>query len=187
MPEKPVDENPAGFVGVDLQIVNIATASTGYRAAGRGLNRHRERQLALEKKLQSKGTKSAGRLLKKRSCKEARHTANVSHIISKYIVTTAERTGSGIALEDLTGILDSRALPRKRERFPATLRAATLRGVWRSVPGSFPPGWGLLARPPISDRIGSHSDPQAFTSLGHPVRAGTSSGVWAAARMRRPS
>ncbi|MGW4999945.1 RNA-guided endonuclease InsQ/TnpB family protein [Streptomyces hydrogenans] len=101
---EPEAYEPAGFVGVDLGIVNIATTSTGYRAAGRGLNRHRKRQLALRKKLQAKGTKSAKRLLKKRSRKEARHTANVNHSISKTIVTTAERTGHGIALEDLTGI-----------------------------------------------------------------------------------
>lgn len=114
IPEPEVYE-PAGFVGVDLGIVNIATASTGYRAAGRGLNRHRKRQLDLRKKLQAKGTKSAKRLLKKRSRKEARHTANVNHIISKTIVATAERTGSGIALEDLTGIR-SRVRLRKDQR-----------------------------------------------------------------------
>ena len=106
---------PDGFIGVDLGIVNIATTSTGYRAAGRGLNRHRKRQLDLRKKLQAKGTKSAKRLLKKRSRKETRHTANVNHIISKTIVTTAERTGSGIALEDLTGIR-SRVRLRKDQR-----------------------------------------------------------------------
>ncbi|MFE3767383.1 RNA-guided endonuclease InsQ/TnpB family protein [Streptomyces sp. NPDC059104] len=106
---------PDGFIGVDLGIVNIATTSTGYRAAGRGLNRHRARQLALRKKLQTKGTKSAKRLLKRRSRKEARHTANINHVISKSIVTTAERTGSGIALEDLTGIR-SRVRLRKDQR-----------------------------------------------------------------------
>ncbi|MFG2299012.1 RNA-guided endonuclease InsQ/TnpB family protein [Streptomyces sp. NPDC048603] len=106
---------PTGFIGVDLGIVNIATTSTGYRPAGRGLNRHRARQLALRKKLQAKGTKSAKRLLKKRSRKEARHAANVNHIISKRIVTTAERTGHGIALEDLTGIR-SRVRLRKDQR-----------------------------------------------------------------------
>ncbi|MCC3771080.1 transposase [Streptomyces sp. UNOC14_S4] len=115
VPEAPLNEEPAGFVGVDLGIVNIATTSTGYRAAGRGLNRHRARQLALRKKLQAKGTKSAKRLLKKRSRKEARHTANVNHIISKTIVTAAERTDSGIALEDLTGIR-SRVRLRKDQR-----------------------------------------------------------------------
>ncbi|RNL74020.1 transposase [Streptomyces sp. I6] len=114
IPEPEVFE-PAGFVGVDLGIVNIATTSTGYRAAGRGLNRHRKRQLDLRKKLQAKGTKSAKRLLKKRSRKEARHAANVNHVISKTIVTTAERTGYGIALEDLTGIR-SRVRLRKDQR-----------------------------------------------------------------------
>src|SRR5258708_19468644 len=79
-------------MGVERGISNIATTSTGYGAAGRGLNRHRKRQLDLRKKLQAKGTKSAKRLLKKRSRKEARHTAGVNHIVSKTIVTTAERT-----------------------------------------------------------------------------------------------
>ncbi|MEV0266002.1 transposase [Streptomyces sp. NPDC050617] len=108
---------PGGFIGVDLGIANIATTSTGYRAAGRGLNRHRKRQLDLRKKLQAKGTNSAKRLLKKRSRKEARHAANVNHIVSKAIVTTAERTGSGIALEDLTGVR-SRVRLRKDQRAP---------------------------------------------------------------------
>nr|WP_256177877.1 transposase [Kitasatospora aureofaciens] len=117
IPEAPPNEDPSGFIGVDLGIVNIATASTGYRAAGRGLNRHRKRQLDLPKKLQAKGTKSAKRLLKKRSRKEQRHAANQNHIISKTIVTTAERTGYGIALEDLTGIR-SRVRLRKDQRQP---------------------------------------------------------------------
>jgi IS605 OrfB family transposase len=95
---------PGQFIGVDLGIANIATTSTGYRAAGRGLNRHRKRQLDLRKKLQAKGTKSARRRLKNRRRKEARHAGHVNHIIAKQIVTEAERTSSGIALEDLGGI-----------------------------------------------------------------------------------
>lgn len=83
VPEAPLNENPSGFIAVDLGIVNIATSSTGYRAAGRGLNRHRKRRLGLHKKLQAKGTKSANRLLKKRNRREQRHAANVNHIIAK--------------------------------------------------------------------------------------------------------
>jgi hypothetical protein len=56
VPEAPLNENPDAFIGVDLGIVNIATTSTGYRAAGRGLNRHRKRQRQLREKLQAKGT-----------------------------------------------------------------------------------------------------------------------------------
>ncbi|WP_329128222.1 RNA-guided endonuclease InsQ/TnpB family protein [Streptomyces sp. NBC_01465] len=115
VPEKPVNENPADWIGVDLGLVNIATTSTGYRAAGRGLNRHRKRQLDLRAKLQAKGTQSARRRLKQRSRKEARHTANVNHIVSKTIVTIAERTGRGLALEELTGIRD-RVRLRKGQR-----------------------------------------------------------------------
>ncbi|MFD9503810.1 RNA-guided endonuclease InsQ/TnpB family protein [Streptomyces sp. NPDC060035] len=117
VPEAPANENPSGFIGVDLGIVNVATTSTGYRAAGRGLNRYRKRQIELRRKLQTKGTKSARRLLKQRARKEARHAANINHIISKKIVTTAERTGRGIALEDLTGIRD-RVRLRKDQRTP---------------------------------------------------------------------
>ena len=85
---------PDGFIGVDLGIVNIATTSTGYQAAGRGLGRYRTRQLALRAKLQKKRTKSAKRRLKERSRREQRHVKNTNHIIAKTIVTEAERTAA---------------------------------------------------------------------------------------------
>ncbi|MFE1076501.1 RNA-guided endonuclease InsQ/TnpB family protein [Streptomyces sp. NPDC058783] len=106
---------PGGFVGVDLGIANIATTSTGYQAAGRGLNRYRKRQLALRQKLQKKRTKSAKRRLKERSRREQRHVKNTNHIIAKTIVTEAERTGRGISLEELKGIRN-RVRLRKPQR-----------------------------------------------------------------------
>ncbi|MFJ4849943.1 RNA-guided endonuclease InsQ/TnpB family protein [Streptomyces sp. NPDC088733] len=106
---------PDGFIGVDLGVENIATASTGYLAAGQRLNRYRKRQLALRVKLQKKRTKSAKRRLKSRARKEARHAANVNHIISKTIVTEAERTGRGLSLEQLKGIRN-RVRLRKPQR-----------------------------------------------------------------------
>jgi IS605 OrfB family transposase len=114
VPEQPEYE-PKGFVGVDLGIVNIATTSDGKIMAGRGLNRHRQRQRELRAKLQAKATKAAKRLLKKRRRKEQRHDANVNHIISKKIVTEAERTGRGVALEQLKGIRE-RVRLRKPQR-----------------------------------------------------------------------
>ncbi|MGW5876569.1 RNA-guided endonuclease InsQ/TnpB family protein [Nocardiopsis terrae] len=111
---------PDGFVGVDLGIANIATASSGYRAAGRGLNRYRRRQLALRAKLQRKRSKSAKRRLKARARKERRHATNQNHIIAKRIVAEAERTSNGIALEELRGIRQ-RARLRKPQR--ATLHS----------------------------------------------------------------
>ncbi|MGW9557556.1 RNA-guided endonuclease InsQ/TnpB family protein [Nocardiopsis sp. NPDC055551] len=106
---------PDGFIGVDMGIANIATTSTGYQAAGRGLNRYRKRQLALRAKLQKKRTKSAKRRLKERSRREQRHVKNTNHIIAKTIVTEAERTGRGLALEELQGIR-TRVRLRKPQR-----------------------------------------------------------------------
>ncbi|MFE3461795.1 RNA-guided endonuclease InsQ/TnpB family protein [Nocardiopsis aegyptia] len=104
VPEKPLNTDPAGFVGVDLGIVEIATTSTGQRHAGRLLNRYRRRQNRLRAKLQRKNTKSAKRVLKRLRRRETRRAKDVNHTISKSIVERAERTGHGIALEDLKGI-----------------------------------------------------------------------------------
>ncbi|TDC96559.1 RNA-guided endonuclease TnpB family protein [Actinomadura sp. 7K507] len=113
--EQPLNTDPGGFVGVDLGIANIATTSSGYRAAGRGLNRHRARQAALRRKLQHKRTKAAKRVLKRQRRRERRRATDINHCVSKRIVAEAERTGYGIALEDLTGIR-SRVRHRKPQR-----------------------------------------------------------------------
>ena len=119
-PEAPLTEPTNGFVGVDMGIVNIATTSTGKKASGTRLNRYRKRQSRLPKRLQAKKTSSARRLLKKRRRKEARFAADINHQISKRIVAEAERTGCGIAVEELTGIRD-RVRLRKPQR--ATMHA----------------------------------------------------------------
>jgi hypothetical protein len=90
---------PSGFLGIDLGIVNIATTSDGQIMAGRALNRYRKRQQDLRRKLQAKHTASARRLLAKRRRKEARFARDVNHCIAKKVVTEAERTSRGIALE----------------------------------------------------------------------------------------
>ena len=115
-PQEPVN----GFLGVDLGIVNVATTSDGDRTCGSRLNRYRKRQLRLRKRLQAKKTSSARRLLKKRRRREARFAADVNHQISKTIVAEAERTGRGIAVEELTGI---RARVRLRKPQRATLHS----------------------------------------------------------------
>jgi hypothetical protein len=104
VPAAPPTDPVNGFVGVDMGIVNIATTSDGDRAGGARLNRYRKRQARLRKRLQAKKTSSARRLLKKRRYKEARFAADLNHQISKRIVAEAQRTGRGIAVEQLTGI-----------------------------------------------------------------------------------
>jgi putative transposase len=117
VPESPLQPPVHGFLGVDLGIVNIATSSDGHRAAGVRLNRYRKRQQRLRARLQSKKTSSARRLLKKRRRKEARFATDLNHQVSKRIVAEAQRTGRGIAVEQLSGI-------RGRVRLDKPQRAA---------------------------------------------------------------
>ncbi|MGW1131300.1 RNA-guided endonuclease InsQ/TnpB family protein [Streptomyces griseoluteus] len=115
VPESPMNVDPVDFIGIDLGVVNIATTSDGEILAGRELNRVRARERGLRAKLRSKNTPSANRRLKKRRRKEARRAKDVNHKIAKHVVAEAERTGRGIALEDLTGIRE-RARLRKPQR-----------------------------------------------------------------------
>ena len=102
-------------LGIDLGIAEIAADSDGNKYSGAKLNKVRHRNRALRKKLQRIGTKSARRLLKKRSRKESRFAADTNHTISRRIVSLAKRTNRMVAVEELTGIR-SRVRARKRER-----------------------------------------------------------------------
>lgn len=107
--------DPIGTLGVDLGIINLATDSDGSVFSGKQVDDTRERYVALRSGLQSTGTKSAKRHLKKLSGKERRFHRDVNHCISKEIVTKAKDTGRAIALEDLTGIRDQITV-RKAQR-----------------------------------------------------------------------
>ncbi|MGW6909029.1 RNA-guided endonuclease InsQ/TnpB family protein [Streptomyces sp. NPDC054940] len=115
VPEQPLNTDPVDFLGIDLGIVNIATTSDCEIMAGRKLNRIRVRERKLRTKLQRKNTPSAKRRLKRRRRKEARRAKDINHKIAKHVVAEAERTGRGIALEDLTGIRE-RVRLRKPQR-----------------------------------------------------------------------
>jgi IS605 OrfB family transposase len=103
-------------LGVDMGIAEIAADSDGNKHSGAALNKIRHRNHSLRKKLQRKGTKSAKRLLKKRSRKEALFARDCNHVISKKIVLLAKRTNRAIAIEDLKDI-GRRIRVRKSQRY----------------------------------------------------------------------
>jgi len=109
-------DDPTGYLGIDLGIVNIAADSDGKTYSGNQVNGLRKRQSKLRGKLQSKGTKAAKRLLVKRSRKERRFATNINHCISKSVVAKAKDTGRGIALEDLSGIRDRTVVRHSQRR-----------------------------------------------------------------------
>lgn len=114
VPEKP-EKDISGYIGVDLGIKNIAVDNTGEIFSGAKLNGLRHRHKKLRAKLQSKGTKSAKHLLKKRKRKEYRMATDINHCISKKIVQKAQRHSLGIALEDLSNIR-KKTVVRKSQR-----------------------------------------------------------------------
>ncbi len=101
---------PVEYLGVDLGIITLAATSdgellnhsTGPKHAH--VNQVRARYSRFRAKLQKKGTKSAKRLLKKHRARESRFVRDINHCISKSIVSTAQGTSRGIALENLKGI-----------------------------------------------------------------------------------
>ena len=113
--EEPPPGTPEDWIGVDLGIKNIAADSTGETYSGSHLKSLRHRYQRVRSQLQSKATKSAKRRAKKRRQKERRMARDTNHRISKRIVGKAQRTGSGIAIEDLSGIRD-RIRVRRRQR-----------------------------------------------------------------------
>ena len=106
---------PTAFLGVDLGIVQIAVDSDGEAHSGAATTAARHRTAKLRKALQSKGTKSAKRHLRKLRRKERNFHRHTNHCISKHIVRKAKGTGRGIAVEDLGGIRD-RVTVRKAQR-----------------------------------------------------------------------
>lgn len=125
---EPTPSDVGDFLGVDLGVANIAVDSDGTVYQGKTVKNVRYRHRQLRRKLQSKGTKSSRRRLKRLAGKERRFATWTNHNVSKSIVAKAEDTGRGIAIEELGGIRD-RVTVRRSQR--ATLHSwsfAQLRG-----------------------------------------------------------
>jgi putative transposase len=111
---KPFEINDV--IGLDLGVNNIAVDSDGDIHRGNHITNVRIRYVRLRAKLQSKGTKSAKRLLRKRNKRESRFSKDLNHCISKKVVQKAERTTRGIAMEKLSSIRD-RIRAKKPQRY----------------------------------------------------------------------
>jgi predicted transposase len=84
--------DPVDVLGVDLGIKNLAVDSDGEVHSGEQISQTRDKLDSLKARLQSKGTKSAKRHLKKLSGRAARFSKDVNHCISKGIVAKAKDT-----------------------------------------------------------------------------------------------
>jgi len=103
--EKEVNNHPKDILGLDRGINNIAVCSDNVFYNSKQLKNIKGRYQHLKAKLQSKGTPSAKRHLKKLKGKEKRFVRDVNHVISKQIVN---KNYDYFALEDL------KKLPRNK-------------------------------------------------------------------------
>jgi putative transposase len=115
LPTPPASET-GDVLGVDLGIVNVAVDSDGQLHTGEEIRTCRARYLKLRQGLQSCGTKSAKRHLRKVKRKESRFVKHTNHCISKQLVQKASSGQRALALEDLTGIR-ARATVKKSQRY----------------------------------------------------------------------
>jgi IS605 OrfB family transposase len=116
------DEKPVDFyLGVDLGLRKLAVVSTPDGKInkffdGGHIRAVSERFYALRKRLQSKGTPSAKRHLKKLSQKEKRFRTAVNHKIAKEIVSLVP-AGGVIVLEKLKGIRERIKVNKQNRRW----------------------------------------------------------------------
>jgi len=110
----PID--PVDVLGADLGIAVLAMDSDGEAHTGEGVKQCRRRFQRLRQGLQSCGSKSAKRHLKRIRQKERRYQRWVNHNISKHIVSKAFVGQKALAIEDLKGIRE-RVTVRKTQRY----------------------------------------------------------------------
>lgn len=94
------------IVGLDRGLVNLVTSSTGEFFGGKSLRKSQRKFLYLRRKLSSKGTRSAKRLLRKLSGKEKRFSREVNHNITKILAGRSDVMT--YVIEDLKGIRNQR-------------------------------------------------------------------------------
>jgi IS605 OrfB family transposase len=110
IPEPAVIHNNA-VIGIDLGLNRPAVTSTRHFLGSKRWKEIDRRTFRLKRKLQSKGTKSAKRHLKKLAQKQTRFHRDCDHVLSKQIVNSTP-TGATLVLENLTNIRDTSKMGR---------------------------------------------------------------------------
>jgi putative transposase len=111
----PPSEEPTGYLGVDLGIVNIATDSTGEPFTGALVRAVREKRARQRRRLQTRNTRRARARLRTMARREARFQRDINHIVAKALVAKAKGSRKALAVEDLRGI-NARTTVRRDQR-----------------------------------------------------------------------
>ena len=107
--------DPSGeVIGVDLGLNRPAVTSTRAFLGERRWKEQERRMFRLRRKLQSKGTKSAKRHLKKLSGQRLRQRKDHDHVLTKRLIQTTP-SGSTLVLENLTNIRENTKIGRGKK------------------------------------------------------------------------
>lgn len=126
VPDPVRDVNSQKLMGVDLGVENHAVTSTGRIISAATANQFIAHRKAVHASLQSKGTKSAVRHLRRLRGHIRRYQSDVQHRVAKQVVQEAIACGcTGIALENLKGANKSKAGKGRAKGYTAD-------SVWRA-------------------------------------------------------
>jgi len=114
VPEEDV-KDVEDFIGIDFGVNNLATLSDGTQYSSDHLDKIRNKYFKTRKSLQSKDTAGSRKCLRRFKGKEQRFARITNHTIAKQIVEKARSLNMGIAIEDLTHIIE-RTTVRKDQR-----------------------------------------------------------------------
>jgi putative transposase len=109
----PAPDQPTGYLGVDLGLVNLATDSDGETYSGAEVQRVRERRYRHRRRLQLANTRRARWRLRQNARREHRFQKDTNHRISKALIRKAARERKALVLEDVRHITRSWYLPRR--------------------------------------------------------------------------
>ncbi len=112
----PAPDEPIGYLGVDLGIVNLAADSDGKRYSGQQVQAVRKRRYDHRRRLQLANTRRSRWRLRQNARREHRFQKDTNHRISKALVAQARTTRKAIALEDLTKIRERVTVRRSQRR-----------------------------------------------------------------------
>ncbi len=112
----PAPDEPTGYLGVDLGIVNLAADSDGETYSGHQVQRVRERRYSQRRRLQLASTRRSRWRLRQASKREHRFQKDTNHCISKALLQKATRECKALALEDLDGIRERVTVRRSQRR-----------------------------------------------------------------------
>ena len=114
--ETPQIQKGINPIGVDLGIKRMAVASNGEFFDNRKILHVKHRYDHLKSKLQSKGTKSAKRHLKKLSGKIRRFQKDINHRISRYLLRIVKEVANGIVVFEKLTYIRNKTKVRKKQR-----------------------------------------------------------------------